>query len=1325
MPEASLDTLSGAQLQQITDKSCKQARTPGSSAALPPQRVQVAVTASRLELRTDQRGIVGAIPLTAVASFGMSSNMKDCIAVVYRKANRTVACWVLVCASNADAKAALKTLGYACNNRDTIEPPSPMLAFPPTPLQMQPPENYYRAVPMSPGEYGRSSGSKGNSLKHKSKSAANAPNTPTVGASLMDSPAMARRARSVDGGPAAATAAAAAHSKVPRRVASNPDPKAAATVGRSRLYSDSSSKFGQEGQKHTTKAERKAMCNNGPGQGSPGRPSPQYRANTDRPQSMGCAISCAFVGTTNISQVPGQHKDEQARLDTALANAEDGAFDQSKCTKVLITVIGGLLRFRPVEKADASTVAEGSALGRRTMSQTKRSADAAAAARSLEETKILHSAIKFVGHGKKHTSVFAVLIGKAPEFAYYTFVCDNDLEATSSVQALARAFGAGQKMDALLTPMKYTDAVAEGDRLFAASASAESLAAAAAAAADVSQTHRASSLSVSSPNIDAGGTKPKKASSTIFSRPRSTSNASTLPKVIPPVSAAIEIESVQYLGHMEVVSTTVVDLAVKCEDMLGRLVGTSPATIAVRHNLVEFVDPKTKDVAKWFLMSSIEWLHVNDEKVTMVVTRGKLPNLRFFCYSFHTETAAQARQLCKVILTGIKAWRRLVIKQFEDTTSSSGSKKSILHDVLSGSSENEDRLQEVLQHEIDHMKEVYRAITIKRFRLQKPHLKTESEQNRGMLALLLHMYDKCKASDITGKGGFLQKSLNLSSHLASSLESLLMPPESKEKGAKGNRHRTKSSLTTGSPTRGRTSSFGAKGGKVSNSSDNVVDLPVKPFRQAMFKSVTGNAPRRNTPGRRASQAFFMAMEQASAASTNNSRRSLIVERWHKALQQTLMLLRMAKQNARLDAISVENTARAEAKMTAEHEIAVAKQWQPIWSMQPDAWPGNDELRMCIRAGVPAEHRGRLWHGLALRYANTKAKEQSSDQSYLNLLLKPCIYRHAIKIDLGRTFPGDEFFADPAGDGHKSLFNCLTAYSNMDEQVGYCQGMNFFGGMFLFEMNEEDAFMAFSGCMQEHGLRYQYMPDMHQLQVQLYQFTRLLHDLCPTVNHHLTNVVGIEPFLYATPWFLSIFSSIFPREWCRRIFDFLMLDGIIVVFKIACGLLQRHAAAILQEQDFEKALTFLQKTLVLPEYHGTADEVVSLLDEVAVTQAQLDKYETEFELMKEQIPAFTNQDDAVKENATLLDKLMDSEHAKEAALSQLEVVTQQLNAAKTALQSMETELMLAKAESADLRDRLEEATEMSAAAPNEGSANRDSDILTLDEDDWVVQEESNL
>lgn len=179
-----------------------------------------------------------------------------------------------------------------------------------------------------------------------------------------------------------------------------------------------------------------------------------------------------------------------------------------------------------------------------------------------------------------------------------------DIEATNSVQALARAFGAGQKMDALLSPMSYNEAVAEGDRLFASLpgglnhnsvgsfvGSGDALPPPASPASPMSMSFPSASLpSRSNPGGGAGAGSRRRSDGTtrvvLLGRPRSASNASSHPP-LPSAhlnSAAIEIEHVQYLGHMEVVSNKVSDLAVKCEEMLGKLVGTSPATIAVRYD---------------------------------------------------------------------------------------------------------------------------------------------------------------------------------------------------------------------------------------------------------------------------------------------------------------------------------------------------------------------------------------------------------------------------------------------------------------------------------------------------------------------------------------------------------------------------------------------------------------------------------------------------------------------------------------------------------------------------------------------------------------------
>ena len=50
------------------------------------------------------------------------------------------------------------------------------------------------------------------------------------------------------------------------------------------------------------------------------------------------------------------------------------------------------------------------------------------------------------------------------------------------------------------------------------------------------------------------------------------------------------------------------------------------------------------------------------------------------------------------------------------------------------------------------------------------------------------------------------------------------------------------------------------------------------------------------------------------------------------------------------------------------------------------------------------------------------------------------------------------FIIPADSGKNRLYNVLNAYANFDEEVGYCQGMNFITAMLLFNIiDEEDVF----------------------------------------------------------------------------------------------------------------------------------------------------------------------------------------------------------------------------------------------------------------------------
>jgi len=55
---------------------------------------------------------------------------------------------------------------------------------------------------------------------------------------------------------------------------------------------------------------------------------------------------------------------------------------------------------------------------------------------------------------------------------------------------------------------------------------------------------------------------------------------------------------------------------------------------------------------------------------------------------------------------------------------------------------------------------------------------------------------------------------------------------------------------------------------------------------------------------------------------------------------------------------------------------------------------------------------------------------------------------------GRTFPSHPYFSTQLGPGQLSLFNLLKAYSLLDEEVGYCQGLSFIAGILLMHVSTQ-------------------------------------------------------------------------------------------------------------------------------------------------------------------------------------------------------------------------------------------------------------------------------
>ncbi|XP_078402272.1 TBC1 domain family member 1 isoform X6 [Cetorhinus maximus] len=345
--------------------------------------------------------------------------------------------------------------------------------------------------------------------------------------------------------------------------------------------------------------------------------------------------------------------------------------------------------------------------------------------------------------------------------------------------------------------------------------------------------------------------------------------------------------------------------------------------------------------------------------------------------------------------------------------------------------------------------------------------------------------------------------------------------------------------------------------------------------------------------------------------------------WRKAILQQILLLRMEKENQKLQA-SESDLQNKRLKLDYEEITLCLKEVTLVWEKMLNVPARStvkfdmENIHAAMGQGVPRQHRGEIWKLLAeqhqLRY-QLPVKQQPKDTPYEELLKQLTSHQHAILIDLGRTFPTHPYFTTPLGAGQLSLYNLLKAYSLLDQEVGYCQGLSFVAGILLLHMSEEDAFHMLKFLMYDMGLRKQYRPDMIILQIQMYQLSRLLHDYHRDLYCHFEEN-EISPSLYAAPWFLTVFASQFPLGFVARVFDMIFLQGSEVIFKVALSLLRSHKPLILQHESLESIIDFIKCTLPnlgLVQMEKTINQVFEM-----DLSKQLQAYEVEYHVLQDEL-----------------------------------------------------------------------------------------------------------
>ncbi|XP_066262077.1 TBC1 domain family member 4 isoform X1 [Euwallacea similis] len=451
--------------------------------------------------------------------------------------------------------------------------------------------------------------------------------------------------------------------------------------------------------------------------------------------------------------------------------------------------------------------------------------------------------------------------------------------------------------------------------------------------------------------------------------------------------------------------------------------------------------------------------------------------------------------------------------------------------------------------------------------------------------------------------GFRSRSSTIDSHQSEGTEKLSVLDEHKHHSV--------------SPDKGLMMDIFLKVGHNSKTTSDPDKLDSGSWRQAIFKRIITHPNEEK-------------MEEVKKKKSKEEMRIL----WKSAIKQTILLVRMEKQNERLKAQQVESAVKRvklEYDEMKPNQREVMEVWEMLTNKDSHIKCDKPMLLQAIRQGVPRGKRGDVWKFLAEQHCTKSAppdpaKYPNYNTPYDQLLRQLTSHQHAILIDLGRTFPNHSYFSSPMGPGQLGLFNLLKAYSLLDPEVGYCQGLSFVAGILLLHMEEPNAFILLRHLMFRRGMRSQYLPDMVGLQVKLYQLSRLLHDQLPELYKHL-ETCEVSPTLYAAPWILTLFASQFPLGFVARVFDLVFLEGADVIFRVALSLLTYHRDGILKCENFEEIMTYFKDEIANVD-KPTLDKLMKMIYTTDITK-QLEEYKVEYQVLQEEIASVKPQVESLR------------------------------------------------------------------------------------------------
>eukprot|EP01026_Neomeris_dumetosa_P017890 TRINITY_DN1696_c0_g1_i1.p1 TRINITY_DN1696_c0_g1~~TRINITY_DN1696_c0_g1_i1.p1 ORF type:complete len:380 (-),score=42.32 TRINITY_DN1696_c0_g1_i1:442-1581(-) len=239
-------------------------------------------------------------------------------------------------------------------------------------------------------------------------------------------------------------------------------------------------------------------------------------------------------------------------------------------------------------------------------------------------------------------------------------------------------------------------------------------------------------------------------------------------------------------------------------------------------------------------------------------------------------------------------------------------------------------------------------------------------------------------------------------------------------------------------------------------------------------------------------------------------------------------------------------------------------------------PRNDTVKKLVRKGIPAHLRERAWLQFSGGQSRQKAQKMEYYQEMVVIGEAYSPNKHQIQLDLKRTFPGHPWVT--SDEGQLKLWRVLVAYSVHDQNIGYCQSMNYVAAMLLLAMNkkEESAFWALDALLDGTLYPGLYAANLQGAHVEMRSLQELVVVKLPKLAKHMQEN-SCDMSLIATDWFLCLYSTSFPSETTCRVWDSLFYEGPKVLFRVALALLKQIESDLLNINDPGELMRMVRNT----------------------------------------------------------------------------------------------------------------------------------------------------